>query len=119
MIPIDLVVYDTEHKTLRSYNMKRGNGSYDAGKRRLIFSELLRTQMHLGGYSESMGIDAQRFEAFIIFYYGLRSIPEPYSLVAEDLDEHFQFKVLDALEAVNSHFRDSLYALIDSNALET
>jgi hypothetical protein len=114
VIPIDLIAHDTKSRTIRSYNVKRGNGSYDAGKRRLIFNELLRTQTLLGGYAKSIGVDVDRAEAFIVFYYGLRSIPEPYSLVANDLDEHFQFPVFIALEAVNRQFRDRLYAMIEN-----
>lgn len=113
-IPVDLVVRDIENATIRSYNVKRGNGAYDAGKRRLIFNELLRTQMLLASYSRSVGFEADHYEAYVIFYYGLRSIPEPYSLVGDDLDEHFEFPVGLALEMVNKVFREGLYALIES-----
>jgi hypothetical protein len=115
-IPIDVLVFDTQRKTLRSYNVKRGNGAYDAGKRRLIFDELQRTQMHLKGYAESVGCSADVCEAKIVFYYGLRSIPEPYSLVSDDLDCHFNFPVRDALELVNDTFRSKLYEVIESGA---
>jgi hypothetical protein len=117
-IPVDLIVHDAFNRTIRSYNVKRGNGAYDAGKKRLILNELLRTQMHLAGYAQSMGFPADVAEAQIIFYYGLRSIPEPFSLAAEDLDDHFGFPVRDAMEAVNDAFRDGLHALIEDGALE-
>ena len=55
-------------------------------------------------------------EAHIIFYYGLRSIPEPFSLIAEDLDDHFNFPVVDAMEVVNDQFRDGLHALIEGGS---
>jgi hypothetical protein len=113
IIPIDLLVHDTTDGSIRSYNVKRGNGSYDAGKRRQIFDELLRTQMHLSQYARSMGIESAHASAHIIFYYGLRSIPEPWSLASEDLDEHFRFPVLDAIETVNDRFRQGLHSLIE------
>jgi hypothetical protein len=113
-IPIDLIVHDKEKRTVRSYNVKRGNGAYDAGKRRLIFNELLRTQMLLESYSRSIGFDAAHYESYAVFYYGLRSIPEPYSLIGDDLNLHFEFPVRSALEAVNSVFREGLYALIEA-----
>lgn len=113
VIPVDLIVYDAAARTVRSYNVKRGNGAYDAGKKRLILNELLRVQMHLAGYARSMGFSFETAEAHIIFYYGLRSIPEPFSLIAEDLDDHFHFPVLDAMEAVNHQFREGLHALIE------
>ena len=112
-IPVDLIVYEAAARTIRSYNVKRGNGAYDAGKKRLILNELLRVQMHLAGYARSMGFEVEIAEAQIIFYYGLRSIPEPFSLVAEDLDGHFDFCVHDAMETVNDQFRDGLHALIE------
>jgi hypothetical protein len=118
IIPIDLLVHDTTDGSVRSYNVKRGNGAYDAGKRRLIQQELLRTQMHLRHYARSMGMTADRAHAHIIFYYGLRSIPEPWSLVAEELDEHFDFPVQAAIETVNDHFRSGLHALIETGAAD-
>lgn len=119
VIPIDIIAYDTENKTIRSYNVKRGNGAYDAGKRRLLLSELLRTQMHLGEYARSVDINADSAESFVVFYYGLCSAPAPYSLVADGLDEHFKFPVVSALEAVNHEFRDRLYRLIECRPAET
>lgn len=116
-IPVDLIVLDSANRTIRSYNVKRGNGAYDAGKKRLIMSELLRVQMHLAGYAQSLGFAVDTAEAHIIFYYGLRSIPEPFSLIAEDLDDHFGFPVRDAMEAVNDEFRDGLHALIEHGAI--
>lgn len=117
-IPIDLIVHDTADGSVRSYNVKRGNGAYDAGKRRLIQNELLRTQMHLRSYARSMGVTTDRAQAHIIFYYGLRSIPEPWSLVADELDQHFGFPVHAAIETVNDYFRSGLHALIEAGAAD-
>ena len=61
---------------MTSYNVKRGNGSYDGGKRRLIEGDLLRTHMLLKDYGRKMGIAASAARARIIFYYGLLSIPK-------------------------------------------
>lgn len=47
-------------------------------------------------------------EARIVFYYGRRSLPPPWSLVGEELDKHFQFEVRDAIERVNTYFRERL-----------
>lgn len=116
-IPVDLLVFDSATGGIGSYNVKRGNGEYDAGKKRLILNELLRTQMHLRDYARSMGLPARGATAYIVFYYGLRSIPEPFSLVGDDLDQHFGFPVQAAIEAVNARFRDGLYALIEHGAI--
>jgi len=112
-IPVDLIVYDRSMKTLCSYNVKRGNGAYDAGKRRLIQNELLRVQMLLSGYGEAFDLEITNANAYVIFYYGMRSIPEPYSLVDAELDDHFQFPVVEAVEAVNAKLRQGIYEMIE------
>lgn len=112
-IPVDAMVFDHERKTLRSYNVKRGNGAYDAGKRRQILAELIRVNMLLRGYGESRDIIPDISEARIIFYYGVSSIPQPLSLTGDELDDHFGFPIYDAIEEVNEYFKSKLYALIE------
>ncbi len=112
-IPIDIIVYDQDSMTLRSYNMKRGNGSYDGGKRRTILAELLRTNMLLLDYGHKSGLAPHHAEARIIFYYGLLSIPKPLSLAGSDLDEHFDFPVMECMERVNAYFKSQLFDLLN------
>lgn len=113
-IPIDAMVYDRENKSLRAYNMKRGNGSYDAGKRRLIMNELVRSSMLLRSYGIGHGINPASARSQIIFYYGLRSIEPPLSLVGNELNSVFGFPVWDAIEVMNAYFREQLYNLIEA-----
>ena len=112
-IPLDMVVFDKEKRSLRSYNIKRGNGSYDAGKRRSIMRDLVRTDMLLSGYGKGLGFEVNSSAAQIVFYYGLKSIPAPFSISGEELDDHFEFSTFEAIEAVNDYFRERLYALIE------
>ncbi len=114
-IPIDIIVHDQESGALTSYNVKRGNGSYDGGKRRIILDDLLRTQMLLLDYGRKVGIEASSAQAHIIFYYGLLSIPRPLALTGDELEEHFNFPVLGAIETVNDYFRRKLHALIEED----
>jgi hypothetical protein len=51
----------------------------------------------------------------IIFYYGVRSIPRPWSLVKNELDEHFGFPVVDKIEQANDYFRTRLHALLEAS----
>ena len=39
-IRVDIIVFDEDRRSLTSYNVKRGNGSYDGGKRRMIQEDL-------------------------------------------------------------------------------
>ena len=70
--------------------------------------------MLLKSYGETLGRDPNLAEAKIIFYYGVRSIPEPLSLVGDELDAHFDFPVVEAVEKVNSYFQERLYDIIEN-----
>jgi hypothetical protein len=113
-VQVDIVVYDTLDRSLRTYEVKRGNGEHDAGKVRSIMRDLICTHVLLKSYGQHRGHDVDRSEAKIIYYYGVRSIPAPISLVREDLDEHFAYPVVDSVEQVNTYFRNSVHELLKS-----
>lgn len=112
-VRVDILVFDEDRESLRSYNVKRGNGSYDGGKRRIIQEELLRTHMLLDGYGKSMGLIPTETHSHIVFYYGLLSLPAPLALAGSDLDSHFNFPIIEAIECVNRYFVNRLHALIE------
>jgi hypothetical protein len=112
-ICVDILVFNERSSTLRSYNVKRGNGSYDGGKRRAIQGDLLRTNMLLLDYGRKLGLSPQSSQAYIIFYYGLLSIPKPLSLSGNELDKHFDFPVVESVERVNAYFKERLAALAE------
>jgi hypothetical protein len=113
-LQIDIVVFDTLNRSLRTYEVKRGNGEHDAGKVRSILRDLICTHVLLKSYGQLRGHDVDHAEAKIIYYYGVRSIPAPLSLVREELDEHFDYPVVEAVEQVNSYFRDRLHELLEA-----
>ena len=53
-------------------------------------------------------------EARIIFYYGLRSLPPPWSLVGNELDNHFGFPVVERVEQANAYFKGRLHELLEA-----
>lgn len=110
---VDILVFDEACRSLNAYNIKRGNGSYDGGKRRHIHEELVRTQMLLTDYGRGIGLLSDTSNAHVIFYYGLLSLPRPLAISGDDLDEHFQFPVREAIELVNAYFVARLSALIE------
>ena len=112
-IALDLVVYDEETKALTCYNVKRGNGSYDGGKRRMIQGELVRAHMLLGDYGRAIGVSSSSSHAHIIFYYGLLSLPRPLAIAGDELDAHFRFPVHEAIEYANRYFITRLHALVE------
>jgi hypothetical protein len=111
-LQIDMMVFDNADKTLRAYEIKRGNGQFDAGKIRSIKRDLIVTQMLLKSYGETFKLEPQKAEARIIFYYGRRSIPRPYSLIGSELNNHFGFAVYDLVEEANVYFQERLYDLL-------
>ena len=113
-VQTDLIVFDKNNHTLRAYEVKRGNGSFDAGKKRSIMRDLLATHVLLKSYGEQLGFEVELAEAKIIFYYVLRSIPAPYSLTGDELDEHFGFDLVSAIELVNEHFKTHLFAILEN-----
>lgn len=113
-IQIDLLAYDRRTKRIGSYECKRTFGKHDAGKVRSIRHDTLSAQVLLKSYGEQNGYDVDLAEARIIFYYGVRSLPPPWSLVADELDEHFNFDVRYAVERVNAYFRERLDAVLSA-----
>lgn len=56
------------------------------------------TAFHLLDYGRKAGLDPSSTQAHIIFYYGLLSLPRPLAVAGKDLDEHFDFPVIEAIE---------------------
>lgn len=107
-IQIDLMVYNKANKNLISYEVKRGNGTHDAGKKRNMRRDLMIQQTLLKSYGEQKGYDVATVDSKMIFYYGQCSLPKPHSLTGDELDDHFGFKVLEFVEAANKIFSDKI-----------
>jgi len=107
-------MFDSADQSIRAYEIKRGNGQFDAGKIRSITRDLKCIQVLLKSYGEFCQLKPTAAESKIIFYYGIRSIPRPWSLVKGDLDEHFGFPVAEKIEQANEYFRTKLHALLDA-----
>jgi hypothetical protein len=113
-IQIDMISFDEADQTIRAYEVKRGNGQFDAGKIRSIKRDILCAQVLLRSYGEVFKFQPVGAESKIIFYYGMRSIPKPWSLVKEELDEHFGYPVTTKVEQANDYFRTKLHELLEA-----
>jgi hypothetical protein len=113
-LQIDMVAFDNADSSIRACEIKRGNGQFDAGKIRSITRDLKCIQVLLKSYGELCKYKPAAAESKIIFYYGVRSIPRPWSLVKNELDEHFGFPVVEKIEQANDYFRDKLHALLEA-----
>jgi hypothetical protein len=101
-------------QTIRAYEVKRGNGQFDAGKIRSIRRDLLCAQVLLKSYGEVFKYAPLAAESKIIFYYGIRSIPKPWSLVKGELDEHLGYPITPKIEQANEYFRAKLHELLEA-----
>jgi hypothetical protein len=86
----------------------------DAGKIRSITRDLKCIQVLLRSYGEVCKLSPLAAQSKIIFYYGIVSIPRPWSLVRDELDDHFGFPVVERIEQANAYFRTKLHALLDT-----
>ena len=114
VLQVDLLVFDSRNKRLGSYECKRGFGYHDSGKKRSMLRDLRCVEMLLKSYGEGRGLDVNRAEARIIFYYGTCSVGSPWALTRADLDTHFGAPVTESIEEVNQYFRSRLNALLAS-----
>jgi hypothetical protein len=108
-LQVDIIVYDKAVKSLRAYEVKRGFGYHDAGKKRSILRDTLCLNLLLKSYGEQKGYEVKFAEAKAIFYYGRRSIPKEFCLIGSELDEHFRWNVYQDVEKVNAYFQKKLY----------
>jgi hypothetical protein len=113
-LQVDMIAFDSADQSIRAYEIKRGNGQFDAGKIRSITRDLKCVQVLLKSYGEFCNFKPVSAESKIIFYYGVRSIPRPWSLIKGELDQHFEFPVVEKIEQANDYFRTRLHALLDA-----
>jgi hypothetical protein len=66
-LQLDAIVYDKQLKTLKAYEVKRGFGAHDAGKRRSILRDTLCVSVLLRSYGISKGLDVADAAAHVIF----------------------------------------------------
>ena len=112
-IQIDMMVHDPAAETLGAYEVKRGNGHHDAGKVRSIKRDLLCTHVLLRSFAETHGFHVRECWSRIIFYYGMRSVPAPWSIAGHELDRHFGAPVLHRVEQANAYFQTRLFDFLD------
>jgi hypothetical protein len=111
-LQVDVIVLDKNAGLLRAYEIKRGFGLHDSGKRRSMLKDTLCVQVLLKSYGKERGLDAKNAYSHIIFYYGQCSIPKPFSLVGAELDSHFGWPIYEAVEEVNRHFQSRLFSIL-------
>lgn len=111
-LQLDAVIFDHQTQTVAAYEIKRGNGAFDAGKQRSMKRDALLAKILLRQHCIGRGHNAVNSRAHVIFYYGVRSIPAPMGIIGEELDEHFGVPIYEQVEEVNAYFRTRLFEII-------
>lgn len=111
-LQVDLLVHDRESGTVSSYEVKRGAGTHDAGKKRSMLRDLICTQVVLKSYGEDrLEMKCETARSHIIVYYGAESFG-PFTLTRDSLDEHFGVPLVEQVEEVNAYYRDRIERLL-------
>jgi len=112
-VQVDLLVYDHDQNTVKSYEIKRGAGTHDAGKKRSMIRDLLCTQVVLKSYGdEYTGLDCASAQSHIIIYYGAENLGAPFTLFKGDLDDHFGVPVVGDVEEVNDYYKEQIELIV-------
>lgn len=112
-LQVDLIVFNRETNAITSYEVKRGAGTHDAGKRRSMMRDLLCMQFMLQSYgSQRLQVACGEARSKIIIYYGAENLGPVFTLTRNDLDAHFGSSVVADIEKVNDYFREKIDALI-------
>jgi hypothetical protein len=111
-LQVDAIVFNKNTGILGAYEIKRGSGLHDSGKRRQMLTDALCVQILLKSYGKQRGHDPNSAFSHVIFYYGKCSIPKPFSVTGAELDQHFGWPIHDFVEEVNKYFQSRLFTIL-------
>jgi hypothetical protein len=111
-LQVDAVVFNKTTGTLGAYEVKRGAGLHDSGKRRSMLKDALCIQVLLKHYAKERGYDSKNAFSHFIFFYGKCSIPKPFAITGAELDQHFSWPVYESVDEVNKYFQSRLFSIL-------
>jgi hypothetical protein len=111
-LQVDAVVFNKNTGTLGAYEVKRGAGLHDSGKRRSMLKDALCIQVLLKHYAKQRGYDPNGVFSHFIFFYGKCSIPKPFAITGAEMDQHFSWAVYEAVDEVNKYFQGRLFSIL-------
>jgi len=107
-LQLDAIVFNKNTGVLGAYEVKRGFGPHDSGKRDQMVRNALRVQVLLKSYAKERGFEPNTALSHIIFFYGKCSIPKPFAITGPELDQHFGWPVYESVDEVNKYFQSQL-----------
>jgi hypothetical protein len=111
-LQVDAVVFNQITGTLGAYEVKRGAGLHDSGKRRSMLKDALCIQVLLKHYAKQRGYDPKSVFSHFIFFYGKCSMPKPFAITGAELDQHFSWSIYESVDEVNKYFQNRLFSIL-------
>ncbi len=109
IVNVDLVVVDPDAKWAGAYEIKRGNGATEHGKRRPIMRKLAAARLVLASYVRQAGYGTmENVTSGVIDYYGASGFDKNLTLSREHLDAHFDVPVVATVEAMTAALHEEL-----------
>ena len=111
IVNVDLVVVDPEAGWAGAYEIKRGNGATEHGKRRPIMRRLRAVRLVLASFVDQLGYGPiKTATSAVIDYFGASGFDPHFTITREKLDEHFGVPVMATVDAMTMAVRDALEA---------
>jgi hypothetical protein len=111
IVTVDLVVVDPEAGWAGAYEIKRGNGVTEHGKRRPIVRKLKAARLVLASYVRQLGYGhVETVTSAVIDYCGASGFDPNFTLTRDQLDAHFGVPVVATVDAVTAAARSALEA---------
>ncbi|MCK9913328.1 hypothetical protein MXD81_29520 [Microbacteriaceae bacterium K1510] len=109
IVNVDLVVVDPEAGWAGAYEIKRGNGVTEHGKRRPIVRKLKAARLVLASYVKQAGYGpVETVTSAVIDYFGGSGFEADFTLTREQLDLHFGVPVAATVDAMTDTVRETL-----------
>jgi len=109
IVNVDLVVVDPEAKWAGAYEIKRGNGATEHGKRRQSIHKLRAARLVLASYVHQAGYGMmETVTSGVIDYYGASGFTPEFTLSRDQLDDHFGVPVVATVEAMTAALQEEL-----------
>jgi hypothetical protein len=111
IVNVDLVVVDPAASWAGTYEIKRGNGVTEHGKRRPITRKLRAARLVLASYVRQAGYGpVDSVTSAVIDYFGGSGFEADFTLTRDQLDGHFGVPVIATVDAMTATVREALEA---------
>jgi hypothetical protein len=111
IVNLDLVVVDPEARWAGTYEIKRGNGVTESGKRRPTVRKLRAARLVLASYVHQLGYGPiESVTSAVIDYFGGSGFEADFTVTRDQLDAHFGVPVVAMVDAMTATVREALEA---------